>query len=260
MVPSTQMSKVDYKCEKCKDQGGTYEKREGVRFVDKQGKAKTMMTDVWIICSCEKEQRATQLVTSSAITPGFQKKGFKNFQREGVDQEVQRMFMEAVKYYEHFDKQGESLLFLGQPGTGKTHLMCAIANGLMREHLLPVMYFPWVEGMSEVSANQFEHKAAITARMKNVEVLFIDDLYKPTQGKSQAFPWQSTMLYEVVNHRYLNSKPIMVSSELSVNTLFQTDEATVSRLIEMAGQHIVQLSSNLQNNYRLRGVMGGTTQ
>lgn len=257
MVHSTPTQTVSYECEKCEDVGGTFEQREGLRYLDAEGNLQTSMAEYFVECECVKQKRMAHIVKSSAITPGFQSKGFKNFDLEGRNAEVKTMYQMAADYYRNFTKDGASILFLGQPGAGKTHLMCAIANSLMRTSLVPVMYFPWVEGMSEASANDFERKDHVTERMKNIDVLFIDDLYKPTQGKNTMYPWQSKMLYEVVNHRYLNNKPMMVSSELDINTLFGTDEATASRLIEMAGTNIMQLSKSIENNYRLRGVLGG---
>jgi DNA replication protein DnaC len=58
-------------------------------------------------------------------------------------------------------------------------------------------------------------------------------------------------IYEIVNHRYLNCLPVIVSSEFGVDTLLDYDEAVGSRVIEMCKGRIIELKgANL--NYRLR--------
>lgn len=255
-----QTKKVDhtYSCPTCKDEGGWIEKRDGVKYLNKQGEWVIMVDDVWVDCVCAKVRRTKSLLKSSAITPGFQQKGFQNFQLDGKHPEIQQMYKLAYSYYQDFNADDQaSILFSGQPGSGKTHLLCAVANNLMTRRMVPVMYFPWVEGMSEAAANNFEKKVQVTERMKRVDVLFIDDLFKPALGKHTVYDWQIKMLYEVLNHRYMSGKPIMVSSELSMNDMVLVDEGTATRIFEMAGTNVVALSAGLEKNYRLRAMLGG---
>lgn len=119
------------------------------------------------------------------------------------------------------------------------------------------MYFPYKDGMNEMAANNFEKKVIILERMKEVDVLFIDDLFKPIGGKIDVKSWQADIIFEVVNYRYLNNKPLLISSELSLDELLYIDEATASRIFEMAENFTVTIRRDININYRLRNVVGG---
>lgn len=58
-------------------------------------------------------------------------------------------------------------------------------------------------------------------------------------------------MFEIINYRYLNSKAIIVSSELTQNRLLDFDEAVGSRIIEMCKGRIGEVTG-IENNYRLR--------
>ncbi|MBD5074400.1 ATP-binding protein, partial [Xanthomonas citri pv. citri] len=81
----------------------------------------------------------------------------------------------------------------------------AAANELMRTCYVPVIYFPFVEGFTDLK-NDFALLEAKLNRMKQADVLFIDDLFKPVNGKPRATDWQLEQMYSVLNYRYLNHK------------------------------------------------------
>lgn len=53
----------------------------------------------------------------------------------------------------------------------------------MHAKQVPVLYFPYKDGMNNIAANNFERKDEIMNHMKEIDVLFIDDLFKPIGGK-----------------------------------------------------------------------------
>lgn len=59
------------------------------------------------------------------------------------------------------------------------------------------------------------------------------------------------IMFEIINYRYLNSKAIIVSSELTQDRLLDFDEAVGSRIIEMCKGRISEIEG-IENNYRLR--------
>lgn len=60
------------------------------------------------------------------------------------------------------------------------------------------------------------------------------------------------IMFEIINHRYLNSQAIIVSSELTQDRLLEFDEAVGSRIIEMCRNRIGE-AIGIENNYRLKG-------
>ena len=91
--------------------------------------------------------------------------------------------------------------------------------------------------------------------MKKVDVLFIDDLFKPTAGKPRASEFTIEKMYAVINYRYLNKKPILISSELTVDELVKVDPALGSRIYEMCEDYVVQIvGETMELNHRLRSL------
>ena len=84
-------------------------------------------------------------------------------------------------------------------------------------------------------------------RYKNARVLFVDDLFKGKINDSDI-----NIMFELINHRYFNNLPMIVSCEFSVGRLLEVDEAFGSRLIEMSKCRVVELRGR-ELNYRMYG-------
>lgn len=210
-----------------------------------------------MVCSCNEWRKARRLMKSSDITEEFKKLGFQNFNTEGKPQIIQDAYECALNYFQSFREikgdRRNSIALLGQPGVGKTHLLTAIANNLIKKQYVPVLYFPFVEGFNDLK-DDFDKLEEKLERMKKVDVLYIDDLFKPANGKARATDWQVEQTYAVVNHRYLNHMPIMVSSELTVDELCDIDEALGTRIYQMCQDFCVVIKGDRKElNHRLVG-------
>ena len=82
-------------------------------------------------------------------------------------------------------------------------------------------------------------------RLKNVDLLFIDDLFKGSETDAD-----KSLMYDIINFRYLKRKPIIVSTEKLPSELINVDEALGSRIIEMCKGYTVVFKD--AQNYRLR--------
>lgn len=247
----------EYKCDKCKDEGGWVEKRD----TDVYGDGRIIRKeDFWIECSCAKQRKLNRLIASSQITPEFQKMKFSNFKGEGVSSDVIDMAKVAKNYCDNYEviknTANNSIALMGQPGTGKTHLLTAVSNNLLNKGIA-VMYFPFISMMNDIQANQFEKKDEIINRAKRAELLFIDDLYKPTAGTPQCSPFEQKTMYDIINHRYLNKMPILLSCELGFPDLLAVDEATGSRIFEMCQDYAKEIKKDFRQNYRTKKLFGG---
>ncbi|AZV50335.1 hypothetical protein DIC78_15725 [Bacillus halotolerans] len=239
--------KADYECSKCKDQLGYIENRDGY--------------EVWVRCKCIERRRIRKLMNSSDITAEFEKLKFKNFTTEGKPAVVKDAYDTAVEYYKDFDSirgtRSNSIALLGQPGSGKTHLLTAISNKLIKSKNIAVQYFPYVEGFNDLK-DDFDKLEEKLNRIKEIEVLFIDDLFKPMNGKPRATDWQVEQTYSVINYRYLNHKPVLISSELDIEKLVEIDEALGTRIYEMCADYCVIIKGDrMLLNHRLAGLRNG---
>lgn len=209
-------------------------------------------------CECVKKDRMNNLMKSSEITDEFKKLGFRSFVKEGKPQVVVDAYDTAYEYFNRFNHiktlRQNSIALMGVPGAGKTHLLTAVANNLILKLSVPVLYFPYVEGFDDLK-DDFDLLETKLERMKKVEVLFIDDLFKPTAGKPRATEWQIEKMYAVINYRYLNKLPILVSSELSIDEIVRVDAALGSRIYEMCEDYVVQIAGEtMELNHRLKSL------
>ncbi|MNH86346.1 hypothetical protein D3C73_388010 [compost metagenome] len=138
------------------------------------------------------------------------------------------------------------MCLIGRPGSGKTHLLMATSNNLLSRGI-EVLYFPWVEGCADLKAD-FDKLAEKMHRLQAVEVLFIDDLFK---GRQKPTDFQLEQIFAIINYRYLNKLPVLISSEWTIARMCEFDEATGSRINEMCKGHKVILDED-GLNYRLR--------
>ena len=255
--PSTQ----SYECPVCRDQNGKL-----VPAIVPDGFGGEQEIEVWRECECVERKRVQRIMKSSRITPEFQRLTFDNFRLDKRPSAVQTAFVQANYYVEHFEelrgKRQNSIGFHGRPGSGKTHLLMAVANALLAKGV-SVLYFPWVTGTNELRASvkqDGEYLKKLHA-MQSVDVLFIDDLYK---GRKYPTDFQTEFLFDVVNERYLHHLPILLSSEKTPDEIMSmrdekgvvVGEGVGSRLYEMTKNYlsIMELQPGEEDlilNYRL---------
>ena len=157
------------------------------------------------------------------------------------------------------DKMEGWLLFCGQSGSGKTHLCTAVC----RQRLLDgdeVRYMPWRDKIAELKSMSLdsEHRSEIITSYKKAAILYIDDLFKvgkAADGSCNPTGADIGLAFEIINYRYINHLPTIVSTEKTPQELVEIDEATGSRIIEMAGGNVFSISRDQKRNYRLRGVV-----
>lgn len=79
------------------------------------------------------------------------------------------------------------------------------------------------------------------------EILLIDDLFKGKVNETDI-----NIMFEIINHRYINKLPIICSTEYLVEEILSFDEAIGSRIYEMSKDFMFEIKGQ-ENNYRLKG-------
>jgi DNA replication protein DnaC len=224
-------------CHKCQDlEGFIVRKKDG--------------SEVWRWCECHEEKRRERLFQYSRLSDECKQLTFQNFSLLHRPQAVQEAYECAFAYVEEFQiiesTRKNSIALLGRSGSGKTHLLMAIANELLRQGVA-VHYFPWVEGLNHLKSS-FDMLNEKLEHLKRIRVLFIDDLFK---GRKTVTDFQLELLFEIVNSRYLHHMPILVSSEKDIDEICEIDEGIGSRIYEMVKDFTVVLRGERELNYRL---------
>ena len=156
---------------------------------------------------------------------------FERFRPDGVGLPAERQrilraaYETARAYAEH--PYGWMLL-TGGFGVGKTHLAAAIANAVAERgdqvmfvlvpDLLDHLRSTFAPGSPETYDDLFE-------RLKNAPLLVMDDL-----GAESSTPWAQEKLFQLLNHRYLQRLPTVVTTNLPPEAI---DLRLRSRLLDL---------------------------
>ena len=125
-------------------------------------------------------------------------------------------------------KNGTSLVLAGKPGTGKTHLAIAIALDAMRSGKR-AMFRTVPDLICELRNAEWNHDDffGLRQRFRDTDVLVLDDW-----GKEKTTEKGKEYLYQIINSRYTNGRPtIMTTNAVNPGELGDV-EALVSRLLE----------------------------
>lgn len=229
-------AETEYKCQKCKDTGFLY-------HTDGDGH------EIACRCDCYAIRQAREMMQRSGISAEFQKKTFDNFDTKGNEQ-LANAKKKAMQYVESFEKtehnRYNSIMFCGQVGAGKTHLGTAICGAIM-DSGIAVIYMAYRNAVTKIKqkiVKEEDYNREIN-RYTSARVLYVDDLLKGKLTETDV-----NIMYEIVNYRYMNNMPIIISTEKSPNELLMFDEAIGSRIIEMCRGNIIQLQGK-ELNHRL---------
>ncbi|MCR5791358.1 MAG: ATP-binding protein [Lachnospiraceae bacterium] len=226
-----------YECSKCKDSGW-------LEYTDEKGYLYSKRCDCWAV------RESRRMIQNSGISEEFRRMRFSSFDTRNSEI-LTRAKKTAMKYVQSFPEQehsrNNSILFCGQVGAGKTHLGISICNSLLATGVA-ITYMPYRNAVTKMKQNITDEQgySRELERYSKARVLYIDDLLKGRVTESD-----TNILYELINHRYMNSLPLVISTELMTEQLLAFDEAIGSRIIEMCRGNIIQLLGK-ELNYRLR--------
>lgn len=190
-------------CPICGGSGWKITERDGISGAEK--------------CRCVDEGRAQRIEQRAGIPPLYEHASVDNFilpsgnpQARSALASVVLTVRGYVREYPHGPKPG--LLFLGPPGTGKTHLAVAALRGLIAKGFEGIFYdfqsllnnihrgYDKASGSSEREAYQ----SALDA-----EVLLLDDV-----GAHRVNDWVEDTVTSIVTHRCNSRKATIVTSNL----------------------------------------------
>lgn len=208
-------------------------------------------TQAMAACKCKPVRDSIMRMKRSGLEPVIKRYTFAAYEAK---EPFQVVIKEAAQ---RFTKEKKGVFFIGgQSGIGKSHICTAITAQFLREGRA-AYYMLWQDETTRLKAIVMDHE--YKERMdylKAVEVLYIDDLFKPTGENSRPSPADVRIAYELINSRYANGNLItIVSSEKRLEEILDIDEATAGRLIEYAGNYAINIKADRAKNYRLKNVM-----
>lgn len=179
-------------------------------------------------CKCEQEEyerakqedenkqrqyRLDRLKQYSMMDAHFEQCRFENFEVDKQNEKLYRMALNYCERWSEMKKNNVGFMLYGNPGTGKTYLSFCIANRLL-EQLVPVIAISSIGMLSRIkqtySSYGKEAEADIVLALKNASLLILDDL-----GAENDTPWVKEKLYEIIDSRYRDGKPMICTTNLT---------------------------------------------
>ena len=152
---------------------------------------------------------------------------------------MERTYQNCRRYALNFSMKAGNLLFSGNTGLGKTFLSACIARAVADQGF-SVVYesaghlFQTLE-KARFEANDDNRRAA--AKYSDCDLLIVDDLGTELPGQ-----FVTAALYTLINDRLLESKPTIISTNLSED--------------ELSRRYNPQIASRLRGSYRRMAFVG----
>lgn len=131
---------------------------------------------------------------------------------------------------------GESMLILGPVGTGKTHNAYGVLHRLAKSGVRCSWTVTTAAGLyGELRPRSGVDAEAVLDRYASSQLLILDDL-----GAAKNSEWVEEMNYRIINHRYENELPTVITSNVPPTKLAEhLGDRVASRLVEMANRVVL---------------------
>lgn len=134
---------------------------------------------------------------------------------------AKEMVNRYILHYEKLRNKGMGLyIYSGIKGSGKTMLACCLLNEITKRYK-GVVKFVNILDFLEMTKKGFSGDDEDVNNIRHAGLLVVDDI-----GVQMSKEWIDTVLYSLVNDRYVNRLPTIYTSNIPVNRLKMDDRIT----------------------------------
>jgi DNA replication protein DnaC len=158
----------------------------------------------------------------------------------------------AERFQVYRSQENNSIGLVGPNGTGKTHLLAAIANELLRQKVNVIfVYTPDLfDELRDCHENPDARLIDKLATLKSAEAVMFDDM-----ARERLSPWVREQYDKIINYRSVNKLPTCFTTNRDLGDLWAEEKlggAAMSRLLRMTeGRRFLVEGAD----YRLRGAV-----
>lgn len=195
------------------------------------------------MCKCEIERIEAEKQNIAEIK---RQERIKQMRRDGIPKDMRdwtfesdrglcpELLQKANRYVSAWDKmrsENMGVMFWGSTGNGKTYAATCIANRLI-DNEISAMVTSIPKLLNDLNGFHIEDKNQYIDELNRYSLLVIDDL-----GSERGTEYALQKAYEVIDGRYRSSKPLIVTTNLSLEELKKPKsieyERIYSRVLEM---------------------------
>ena len=217
------------------------------------GEPKSVITDEGSVrdvdCLCDRVDKAKKRQVFYDKLGGLtirKTSTLENFKpKEEIDFEIQSMVKEYIEKFPKIltmenDEEGKGIMLVGNSGTGKTFACSCIVNTMNERGYtyLAMNLNRYLEILRPNSGEDYTQSQILKA-VKDVDLLFIDDLGSEYINRQDNKKWAISLINELFDARINANKPILITSNLQTgdevreHLHFDGTDTTSSRLLGM---------------------------
>lgn len=156
----------------------------------------------------ERRRRLETMLERTGIPKRFKGKTFDSYIVESAEMEYARGV--AMAYAEQFPRHlanGDGLVFMGNVGTGKSHLAAAILQDILPDHV--GLYITCRDMLTRIR-DTWRKGSPVSERQVMGELVSIDLLVLDEVGVQFGTENEQILLFEVMDRRYREQKPTVI--------------------------------------------------
>jgi DNA replication protein DnaC len=188
----------------------------------------------------QKSELWRRRIGGAGIPDRFMDRSLRCYKAETEGQKRALAFAEA--YANTFDevlKTGRSAVFIGKPGTGKTHLAVGIGLRIMHRDGRSVLFSTVMRAIRRIrntwGRNAEESETDAIGALTSVDLLILDEV-----GIQCGTENEKLLIFDVLNERYERRLPTILLSNLGLEDVKQfLGERVYDRLCEDGGEVVV---------------------